>query len=83
MNLLDVQEARLARTRALMSQSDAALAKADEAKANLSILRSMEDAGPLHYPQTKANIIAEWEYWTCEARRLHSEAVLSALSSTL
>lgn len=81
MTLLDVQSARIARARELSARSDAALAKAEEAKANLSILKSL--GGGEVYPQTRTNIIAEWEYWTVEARRLHEQAVAEATSTVL
>lgn len=77
-DLLEVQHARTARARALLAESDAALARADEASHNLTILRRLETTGPAH-PQTRANILAEWEHWTVTARRLHTAALDAVL----
>lgn len=79
--LLDMQAARIARSKALHAESDAALARADEAKALLTMLKRM--GGQPTYPHTAQQMLAEWEYWTVEARRLHEQAYLVALSGTV
>ena len=79
--LLDLQEARIQRAKALQAESDAARAKADEAKARLAMLKRM--GGQPTYPHTAQQMLAEWEHWTVEARRLHDQAYLVALSGTV
>lgn len=77
--LLTVQEARLARARALSAESDAALARADEAKANLTMLKML--GGTPTYPHTGTNLLAEWEQHTADARRLHDESMRAFLAA--
>lgn len=72
-SLRELQTARNARARALAAESDAALARAEEAKARLTMLKMLPTA-PM-YPQTKVNLLAEWEQATADARRLHGEAM--------
>lgn len=79
--LLDLQEARIQRAKALQAESDAARAKADEAKARLAMLKRF--GGQPTYPHTALNLMAEWEHWTVEARRKHDEAYAVALSGTV
>ena len=70
--LLELQESRTQKRRALLLECDAADAKAQQAKARLTMLKAM--GGHATYPQTATNLYAEWEYWTVQARRLHGEA---------
>ena len=78
--LLERQSARLARARELSARSDAALAKADEAKALLTLSRNFPAA---EYPQLHANLLADWQYNVSEARRLHDEAMGEFLRGSL
>lgn len=70
--LLRLQQSRNERARVLMAESNAALAKADEAKARLTVAHQFKASE--NYPRLHANLLSEWEHWTTEARRLHDEA---------